>query len=110
MAQNKNDNLANSLILLAGVLFGAASAWLIKENKPMPAGKVLEKLKTQFAQEGEIEGSWIDYDPVESHAFDSRPLVYQGGITRKEASGTVYYEFTCDCYTGEILTINEQAL
>ena len=100
---NKKEGALGTLILLSGIVIGAAGALLYKENKPMNAGKILENVKSVFSSQGEVVGSWIDYDPVEYSGFDSRPLVYAGGITRLEDKNPVHYSFTADIYTGEII-------
>lgn len=104
MTKNKNTLLA-ALILISGTIIGAASALFIKENRPQHAGKVLEKVKEQLSHRGKIEGSWIDYDVIEYHGFDSRPLVYIGGLTIQEAEKLMIYQFAADVYTGEIIDL-----
>ncbi|MBG9980874.1 hypothetical protein HZY91_07615 [Facklamia sp. DSM 111018] len=103
MSNKQNSNLIGALVLVSGMIIGAAGAIFYKENRPMNAGKILENVKQIFATEGEIIGSWIDYDAVEYTGFDSQPLVYVGGITRMEKGKPVHYSFSADIYTGEIL-------
>lgn len=100
---NKKEGLLGTLVLISGIMIGAAGTLLYKENKPLNAGKILENVKSVFASQGEVVGSWIDYDPVEYSGFDSRPLVYAGGITRLEDNRPVHYSFTADIYSGEII-------
>lgn len=106
MSKNKNNILA-ALILLSGTIIGVATALFIKENRPQPAGKVLEKVKEQVKDQGKIEGSWIDYDVIEYHGFDSRPLVYFGGLTIQDQDQVKIYQFAADVYTGEIIDLVE---
>ncbi|MGX7083891.1 hypothetical protein ACWOB1_00435 [Facklamia languida] len=102
MTQKKN-NFIGTLVLISGIIIGAAGSLLYKENKPLHAGKVLHKVVEEFSKNGKVIGSWIDYDPVEYNGFDSKPLVYMGGITRVEGEETFYYAFATDIYTGEII-------
>ena len=104
MSKNK-ENIIGGLILLSGAIIGAAGALLFKENQPKNAGDILLQVKNQMAIEGSIEGSWIDYDPIEYHMFDSRPLVYIGGITVTSDQSTKVYQFAADVYTGDIVDI-----
>ncbi|MBF6625982.1 hypothetical protein [Tuanshanicoccus lijuaniae] len=107
MAQQKNNTLAGLVLLATGLVVGAAGALFYKEIKLKNPGLVLETVKQQFKVQGTITGSWIDYDAVEYEVFDSKPLVYIGGISRQEGSEIVTYQFACDAYTGEILDIFE---
>lgn len=101
----KNNSLLGTLVLLSGIVIGAAGALFYKENKAMEPNTVLDQIKKQFALQGEVTGSWIDYDPIEYTAFQSLPLVYTGGISRKEDGKIVSYHFVADIYTGEVLNI-----
>ena len=105
MSQRKDSSLLSGLLLISGLVVGAASAFFYKENKAKHAGVVLEAIKEEFAREGEVVGSWIDYDAAEYHGYDSRPLVYYGGISRIEADQVMHYSFVADIYTGEIIDI-----
>ncbi|MDT2767540.1 PepSY domain-containing protein [Globicatella sulfidifaciens] len=105
MSQNKNNTLAGLILLATGLVVGAAGALFYRENQPKKANLVLEDVKEQFQNQGTITGSWIDYEPVEYEVFESKPLVYLGGISRQEADGIVTYNFIADAFTGEILDI-----
>ncbi|MHA3225857.1 PepSY domain-containing protein [Globicatella sulfidifaciens] len=105
MSQNKNNTLAGLLLLATGLVVGGAGALFYRENQPKKANLVLEEVKEQFQNQGTITGSWIDYELVEYEVFESKPLVYLGGISRKEANGIVTYNFIADAFTGEILDI-----
>lgn len=107
MSQNKNNTLAGLLLLATGLVVGAAGALFYHENQPKKANLVLKEVKEQFQNQGTITGSWIDYEPVEYDLYDSKPLVYVGGISRKEDDELVTYNFIADAYTGEILDIYE---
>ena len=50
-----------------------------------------------------MTGSWIDYDPIEYNLFESKPLVYIGGVTVREAEKYTQYQFAVDIYTGSII-------
>jgi len=103
MSKQKQSNLLNGLLVASGIIIGSAAALLVKENQPLKASSVLKKVKAEFSRGGSIEGSWIDYDPIEFDRYQSKPLVYLGGITRLEENQRVYYQFAADIYTGDIL-------
>lgn len=100
---DRKDGLFGGLLLVTGAIIGAATTLLIKENRPLKAGLVLEKVKKQFNREGNVTGSWIDYDPIEYELFETLPLVYVGGVTLETDRGVNQQQFICDIYTGEIL-------
>lgn len=98
-----NNGLLGGLLLATGVLIGAATTLLIKENRPKKAGLVLETAKTRLGQNGNVVGSWIDYDSIEYDLFEDKPLVYIGGVTVENAEGRLQYQFASDIYTGELI-------
>lgn len=99
----KQDHIISGLILISGAIIGAATALFINEHKELPAGKVLTYIRDYFPIQGNIVGSWIDYDAVEYHGFDDRPLTYIGGISIETANGLENYQFAADVYTGELI-------
>lgn len=107
MHNEKKNTISGLLLLATGLVIGAAGAFFYRETQPKKANLVLDDVKTHFEFSGKITGSWIDYDPVEYDLFESKPLVYIGGISRQEDSGIVTYNFIADAYTGEILDIYE---
>ena len=106
MSQQKN-NIAGLTILLSGLVIGAASVLLIKELRPMHPSQVLKEVKNVFRHQGSVTGSWIDYDPLEYDAYDSKTLVYYGGISIQEGKDIITYRFIADAYTGEIIDTYE---
>ncbi|TLQ41825.1 hypothetical protein FEZ33_04495 [Ruoffia tabacinasalis] len=98
-----NNGLLGGLLLATGVLIGAAATLLIKENRPKKAGLVLETAKNRLGQNGNVVGSWIDYDSIEYDLFEDKPLVYIGGVTVENAEGRLQYQFASDIYTGELI-------
>ena len=91
--------------LAVGAIGGAALAYFYKKNKTLSADDILEKVKTDFLQEGPIEGSWIHFkkEPLQKFAIHSK--TYTGGISRIEDGELAQYEFIADAYTGTILDI-----
>ena len=98
-----NNGLLGGLLLATGVLIGSAATLLIKENRPKKAGLVLETAKNRLGQNGNVVGSWIDYDSIEYDLFEDKPLVYIGGVTVENAEGRLQYQFASDIYTGELI-------
>lgn len=105
MSNKQNKTLAHTLLLISGIIFASASVVFFKEVHKKDAGKVLTEVKKHFASQGKIEGSWIDYEPIEYTSFESLPLVYVGGISRIEGSLLVQYQFACDVYTGDLIDV-----
>jgi len=103
MLNERQNNLKEALLLTTGIILGAATVIFYKENKTVNAGKALNQVRQIFKAQGPIEGSWIDYEPVAYEAYESKPLVYIGGISRIENNKVVTYQFACDIYTGDIL-------
>lgn len=99
----KQNNIVGGLMLVTGAIIGAATALFIHENRTQPAGKVLEAIRENFPVSGKIVGSWIDYDPMEYHGFDTRPLVYIGGLSIETDQGLENYQFAADVYTGDLV-------
>lgn len=99
----KQENLIGGLMLLSGAIIGAAAAFFINENKEIPAGKVLQEVRHTFPEKGKIIGSWIDYDAIEYHGFDSKPLVYIGGLSLESDKGVENYQFAADVYSGSLI-------
>lgn len=99
----ENNGLLGGLLLATGILIGAATTLLIKENRPKKAGVVLNIAKKRLGTKGEVVGSWIDYDPIEYDLFENHPLVYIGGVTVKTDEGQAQYQFASDIYTGEVI-------
>lgn len=103
MSNNRQNNWVGGLLLATGAIIGVASALLIQELRPLKASKVLLQARTYYSNQGEVIGSWIDYDPIPYEVFDSQPLCYVGGITLKTAEGTTQYQIIADAYTGDII-------
>lgn len=105
MSYQQKNTLASALLVVSGLILGGASVLFFKEHNTKNAGKVLAEIRERFASQGNIEGSWIDYSPVTYDSFESKPLVYRGGISRLEGEKVVQYQIACDIYTGELVDI-----
>lgn len=101
--QKKNEGLLGGILLFTGALIGSAITMLIKENRPINAGFALKNIKDELQYLGEIQGSWIDYDPIEYELFETVPLVYLGGLSVMENGQLKQYQFAADIYTGELV-------
>lgn len=107
MNSKKESSFAGLLLLATGTLLGIAGSMLWRELRLKQPEEVLTFVKKQFETQGTVTGSWIDYDPVEYDVYESRPLVYYGGISRQEDTGITTYQFICDAYTGDLIDIFE---
>lgn len=105
MSNKQNKTIVHTLLLVSGLILASASIVFFKEVHKKNAGKVLAEVKKHFASQGKIEGSWIDYEPIEYASFESLPLVYVGGISRIEGRLLVKYQFACDVYTGDLMDV-----
>lgn len=99
----QQSKLMNGLITLTGVMVGIGTVYFIKENRPIKAKSVLKSTKEYYQTLGEVNGSWIDYHPVNYPLIESEPLVYQGGVSIKVKDSVIHYHFICDAYNGNIL-------
>jgi len=75
------------------------------KNKTLKADDILKKVKKQFKQDGPVEGSWIEMTKVPWKKHSVETEVYYGGVSRKEGSETVHYEFIADAYTATIIDV-----
>lgn len=107
MKENRKQNIIGGLLLVTGVIVGAATTLLINQTRPMNASRVLKLVKEEVGLHRKIVGSWIDYDPVEFPAYDAKPLVYIGGLTVEENDTTRVFQFAADIYNGNLLDLFE---
>lgn len=91
--------------LVIGLTGGALASYWYKKNKTLSADDILEQVKSDFLQEGPIEGSWIHFKKEPAQKFAIKSKVYTGGISRIEDGDLVQYEFIADAYTGSIIDI-----
>lgn len=102
----------NNTYILSGVLFacglvigGAATALMLNKPKTTDGKQVLENVKNIFADEGPIEGSWIELQPVDANRFGQEQSIYYGGISRTEKGQLKQYEFIADAENGKIIDL-----
>lgn len=87
--------------LLLGLLVHSQVA----KRKTLKADDILERVKSQFRQEGPIDGSWVELTKVPWKKFAYETDVYYGGISRIEENDLVQYEFIADAHTGSLIDI-----
>lgn len=96
-------------ILASGLALGFTSGWLTRketvEEKPKRADHILTDVKEMFLEEGSIEGSWIEMQPVPYEKFAYKTDGYYGGISRYENGELVQYEFIADTKSGSLLEL-----
>lgn len=90
---------------LISFLIGAVTFFIIDQQVPVSAEKILENVKKKFKEDGSIEGSWIEMTkvPWKKYSYDTK--VYYGGISRFEDGKIAQYEFIADAATGSIMDI-----
>lgn len=93
--------------LAVGLVAGSLATKWYKDNKVLSADDILEQVKSDFLQDGPIEGSWIHFKKEPLDKFAIKTDVYTGGISRIEEGQLVQYEFTADAHTGSIIDIHK---
>ncbi|MDP4107744.1 MAG: PepSY domain-containing protein [Bacillota bacterium] len=88
-----------------GLIGGYAAKEMISKKVNRSAEKVLDDVKNQFKQHGNISGSWIhmEAEPYEKEQISYK--VYKGGITTYENGEQKQFEFIADAGTGTIIDI-----
>lgn len=95
---------------LAGILTGVAAGLVVNEvldrtNPYVPADSVLNHIKSEFKQEGPIDGSWI---VLKTEPFKNKMIsmdVYRGGISRIKEGELEQFEFAADAKTGTVVEL-----
>ncbi|AMB94474.1 hypothetical protein ACWOE5_03420 [Aerococcus sanguinicola] len=117
MVFDLKDNLKNKAYALAGTLFvcgaviGAVSTALYidsrdkNERAKVDGQSVIEEVKALLAQDGEIEGSWIELQPLKKERYGQEQVLYFGGVSRQEKGHLVQYEFIADAQSGQIIDL-----
>lgn len=92
-----------------GLISGYAVKEVISQKTYVSPEKVLENVKKQFKQNGNISGSWIhmEAEPYEKHQIQYQ--VYRGGISKNNNGINEQFEFIADASTGTLLDIKSQA-
>lgn len=101
--------LTSAGLLAGGLVIGFISGWMTRketvEQQPYRADHILTNIKEIFLEEGSIEGSWIEMQPVPYEKFAYKTDGYYGGISRYENEDLVQYEFIADTKTGSLLEL-----
>lgn len=105
--KNKNQYLLPALVISAILTFfaGFFTFFLVDQKAPVNADKILNRVKTQFREEGPIEGSWIEMTKVPWKKYSYETKVYYGGISRIEDGQVTQYEFVADAYSGTLMDV-----
>lgn len=105
--KNKKQYLLPVLVISAILTFfaGFFTFFLVDQKAPVNADKILNRVKTQFREEGPIEGSWIEMTKVPWKKYSYETKVYYGGITRIEDGQVTQYEFVADAYSGTLMDV-----
>ncbi|KAA9299731.1 MULTISPECIES: hypothetical protein [Aerococcus] len=117
MVFDLKDNVKNKAYALAGSLFvcgaviGAVSTALYLDSREtgkkaqVDGQSVIEEVKKLLAQGGEIEGSWIELQPLTKERYGQEQILYFGGVSRQEKGHLVQYEFIADAQSGQIIDL-----
>lgn len=105
--KNKKQYLLPVLVISAILTFcaGFFTFFLVDQKAPVNADKILNRVKTQFREEGPIEGSWIEMTKVPWKKYSYETKVYYGGISRIEDGQVTQYEFVADAYSGTLMDV-----
>ncbi|MDO4671095.1 MAG: hypothetical protein Q4A67_06455 [Aerococcus sp.] len=91
---------------LAGACFGAILTDHYLTHRHLAAKDVLAHVKQHVnAQEHEIEGSWIEVEPVTVVRFNQEQTVYYGGFAYREDKQMKQFEFYVNPKDGQIIDI-----
>lgn len=88
-----------------GAIGGYAAKEFLSQKTNISPEKILERVKSQFKQNGPISGSWIHMaeEPYEKQQIKYQ--VYKGGISKNSNGQTEQFEFIADAKTGTIIDI-----
>ena len=105
--KNKKQYFLPVLVISAILTFfaGFFTFFLVDQKAPVNADKILNRVKTQFREEGPIEGSWIEMTKVPWKKYSYETKVYYGGISRIEDGQVTQYEFVADAYSGTLMDV-----
>lgn len=109
MENKLNEKQTTYLFGVIGLLFSFLLGFFlypkISKKQAIHADSILEEIKSQFREEGPIDGSWIELTKVPWKKFAYATDVYYGGISRLEENILVQYEFIADAYTGSLIDL-----
>lgn len=109
MENKLNEKQTTYLFGVIGLLFSFLLGFFlypkISKKQAIYADSILEEIKSQFREEGPIDGSWIELTKVPWKKFAYATDVYYGGISRLEENILVQYEFIADAYTGSLIDL-----
>lgn len=105
--ENYHSHLSTGLSIgiVTGLIVGVAATHWYKKNRVLSADDILEQVKSEFLEDGAIEGSWIHFKKEPFQKFAIKTHVYTGGISRIEHNELAQYEFIADAHTGSIIDI-----
>lgn len=88
-----------------GIIGSYAAKEIISQRAKISPEKVLENVKKQFNQNGQITGSWIHMaaEPYEKQQIHYQ--VYKGGISKNVDGKSEQYEFAADATTGTLIDV-----
>jgi predicted small secreted protein len=97
----------------ASVAIGATAALILaheaKKKRDITTKKILDNIKRDFQNEGEILASWIHEKPVDYTMFAVHMKVYKGGIVVDEDGNNITYKFIAEAHTGTIIYVSRVA-
>lgn len=91
--------------LMLSFILGFATFFLVDKKTSVHADKILNDVKSQFKEDGSIEGSWIEMTKVPWKKYSYDTMVYYGGVSRMEDGKVAQYEFVADAQTGALMDI-----
>ncbi|MGG1398635.1 PepSY domain-containing protein [Bacillus salipaludis] len=90
----------------AGAISSLAVREIISKNSTISPERVLENVKKQFKQNGDINGSWIHMEAVPYQKQQIHYQVYKGGISKNNEGTAEQYEFVADAKTGTVIDVH----
>lgn len=102
---NKNHAGIKTMLFAAGLVAGSVAITWWQTRFERRGESILQDVKQFFQEQGEIEGSWIELEPVELERDYKLIKVFYGGITLKEHEQRTQFEFVADAKTGALLDV-----
>ncbi|WP_100405148.1 PepSY domain-containing protein [Bacillus solitudinis] len=96
--------------LLLGIGIGLAAGYILRptiSGDKISPEQALKQVKKTLTSTYDIQGSWIHMIPEQLERHQIPYEVYRGGVSIKDESGTLQYEFLVDTKTGTLLELTK---
>lgn len=105
----KKKETAALLTALLGLAAGNLLVRKVGRRHRIAPEEILADVRKRFSEGIPVHGGWSEHQTVPFRRFSPSYDVYHGGLSRREGSSTVSYEFWADSKTGCILKTERTA-